>query len=75
MELVSTVLDFREGLCLVFHWKCSRMLTTPLRQLTGGRYQVDLSCVEVLVYIGFPGLRSALPFRLKKKSTLHSGTQ
>ena len=41
MGLVSTKLDFREGLCLVFHWKCSRMLTTPLRQLTGGRYQVD----------------------------------
>ena len=30
-----------QGLCLVFHWKCSRMLTTPLGQLTGGRYQVD----------------------------------
>ena len=41
MGLVSTVLHFREGLCLVFHWKCLRMLTTPLRQLTGGRYQVD----------------------------------
>ena len=39
--LVSTVLQFREGLCLVFHWKCSRMLTTHLRQLTGGQYQVD----------------------------------
>ena len=41
MGLVSTVLHFREGLCLVFHWKCSRMLTTPRRQLTGGQYQVD----------------------------------
>ena len=35
-----SVLHFREGLCLVFRWKCSRMLTTPLRQLTGGRYLV-----------------------------------
>ena len=26
MRLVSTVLHFKEGLCLVFHWKCSRML-------------------------------------------------
>ena len=41
MGLVITVLHFREGLCLVFHWKYSRMLTTPLRKLTGGRYQVD----------------------------------
>ena len=41
MGLVSTALHFREGLCVVFHWKCLRMLTTPLRQLTGGRYQVD----------------------------------
>ena len=39
--LVSTLLHFRERLCPVFYWKCSRNLTTPLRQLTGGRYQVD----------------------------------
>ena len=40
-KLVSTVLHSREKLCLVFRWKCLRMLTTPLRQLTGGRYQVE----------------------------------
>ena len=51
------------------------MLTTPLRQLAGGRFQVDESCVEVLVYIGFPGLKNSLPVRLKKQSTLLSGTQ
>ena len=73
-ELVNTLLHFSEGLCLVFRWKFSRMLTTPLRQLTGGRYQVDRLCVEVLVYIGFPGLINALPFRLQKQSTLLSGT-
>ena len=28
MRLVSTVLCFREGLCLAFHWKYSQMLTT-----------------------------------------------
>ena len=67
MELVSTVLYFREELCLVFCWKCSRMLTTPLRQQTGGLYQVDRSCVEVLVYIGFPRLRNALPFDFRSR--------
>ena len=39
--IASTALHFREGLSLVFRWKCSRMLITPLRQLTGGRYQVE----------------------------------
>ena len=34
-------ITFQEGLRLVFHWKCSRMLTTPLRQLTGDQYQAD----------------------------------
>ena len=74
MELVSTILHFREGRCLVFRWKYSRMLTTPQRQLTGGRYQVDRLCVEILVYVGFPALRNVLPFRLKKQSNLLSGT-
>ena len=41
MGLVSTVLHFREGLRLAFRWKYSRMLTTPLKQLTGGPYQVE----------------------------------
>ena len=41
MELVSTVLHFREGHCLVFRWKCSRMLTnashaTDRRSVSGG---------------------------------------
>ena len=49
------------------------MLSTPPRQLTGGRYQVELLCVEVLVYVGFPELINALPFRLQKQSTLPSG--
>ena len=75
MGLVRTVLHFREELCLVFHQKCSLMQTTPLRQLTGGRYQVDQSCMEVLVYVGFPELKNALPFRLQKQSTLLSGTK
>ena len=48
MELVSTVLHSKEGLCLVFCWKCLLMLITPLRQLTGGRYKVE-RFVEVLV--------------------------
>ena len=48
MELVSTILYFREGLCLIFHLKCSQMLTTPLGQLTGGRYKVERLCVEVV---------------------------
>ena len=39
--IVSTVSHFREGLRLAFRWKYSRMLTTPLKQLTGGRYQVE----------------------------------
>ena len=34
-------ITFQTGLCLVFRWKCSRMLTTPLWQLSGGRYQVE----------------------------------
>ena len=63
-----------EEFCLAFRWKCSWMLTTPPRQLTGGRYRVERLCVEVLVYVGFPGLRNALPFRLPKQSTLLSGT-
>ena len=50
------------------------MLTTPPRKLTGGRYQVERLCVEVLVCVNFPGLRNALPFRLLKQSTLLSGT-
>ena len=74
MELVSTVLHFREGLCLVFRWKCLPMLTTLLRQPRGGRYQVERLCGGVLVYVGFPGLRNALPFRLQKQSTLLSGS-
>ena len=74
MELVSTVLHFIKDLCLVFRWNCSRMPATPPRQLTGGRYQVKRLCVEVLVYVGFPGLRNALLFRLQKQSTLLSGT-
>ena len=41
MGIVSTVLHFREGLRLAFRGKYSRMLTTPLKQLTGGRYQVE----------------------------------
>ena len=41
MGLVSTVLRFREGLCLAFHWKYSQMLTTLRRQLTGDQYQVE----------------------------------
>ena len=41
MELVSTVLRFREGLCLAFYWKYSQMLTTLRRQLTGDQYQVE----------------------------------
>ena len=30
--------------------------------------------MEVLVFVGFSGLRSALPFRLQKQSTLLSET-
>ena len=41
MKLVSTVLRFREGRCLVFHWKYSQMLTTLRMQLIGGQYQVE----------------------------------
>ena len=41
MGLVSTVLRFREGLCLAFHWKYSQMLTTLRRQLTGDQYQAE----------------------------------
>ena len=73
MGLVSTVLYFIQGFCLVFHWKCSRMLTTPLRQLTGGRYQVIQSCVEVLLYVSFPGLKNALPFRLSEAECVALG--
>ena len=58
MELMSTVLHFKEELCLAFRWKCSRVLTTPLRQLTGGWYQVERLCVEVLVYVGLNTLLS-----------------
>ena len=53
MELMSTVLHIRGGLWHVFCRRYSRMLTTPLRQLTGGWYQVEQLCVEVLVYVGF----------------------
>ena len=74
MELVGTVLHFIEGLCLVFRWKYSQMLTTLLRQLTDGRYQVERLCVEVLVYVDFPGLINGLPFRLQKQGTLLLGT-
>ena len=34
-------ITFQRGTCVVFHWKCSWMLTTPLKQLTGGRHQVE----------------------------------
>ena len=34
-------MTFQRGTCVVFRWKCSRMLTTPLKQLTGGRYQME----------------------------------
>ena len=46
------------------------MLITPLRQLTGGQYPVEQLYVEVFVYVGFPGLRNELSFRLLKQSTL-----
>ena len=42
------------------------MLTTPLRQLTGGRYPVGRLCMDVLVYIGFLGLRNMSTLRLLK---------
>ena len=72
MKLMSTVLHSRARPCLVFHWKFSRMLTTPLRQLTSGGYQVERLCVGVLliVCVGFAGLRNALPFRLPKQNAL-----
>ena len=41
MGLVSTVLRFREGHCMVFHWKYSQMLIALRRQLIGGQYQVE----------------------------------
>ena len=50
------------------------MLTTPLRQLTDGRYQAEQLCVDVLAYVGFPGLRNASSFRRLKQNTLLSGT-
>ena len=49
------------------------MLTTPLRQLIGGRYRVETFCVEMLVYVDFSGLRNDPPFRLLEQSTLLSG--
>ena len=50
------------------------MLTAPLRRLTGGRRLVERLCLEVLVYVSFPGLRRVPPFRILKQSTLLSGT-
>ena len=46
------------------------MPTTPLSRLIGGRYRVETFCVEMLVYVDFPGLRDDLTFRLLEQSTL-----
>ena len=43
-------------------------------KIIGRRYQMGRLCVEMLVYVGFPGLRNALPFRPQKQSTLLLGT-
>ena len=38
------------------------MQTTLLRQLTGGQYALQ-RCVEVVVYVVFPGPKDAHPFQ------------
>ena len=44
---------------------------TDRRSVLGGAIMRGDAC---LVHVGFPGRRSALPFRLLKQSTLLSGT-
>ena len=50
------------------------MLTTPLMQLMGVRYQGERLCEKVPVYVGFTGLKNTLTFGVLKQSTLLSGT-
>ena len=52
-------ITFQRGILFSISLEVFGVLTTPLRR---GRYQVDRLCVEVLAYVGYPGLRSALTF-------------
>ena len=70
MGPVSTVLHFRDlsGISLeVFADADYASKANDRRSVSGG-------LIVLLVYVGFPAIRNALPFRLQKRSMLLSGT-
>ena len=70
---VFFVIAYQRGTSVgtVFLWRFLPTQTTPVQQPTGGRLCLaDQSCVEVNVYVGFPGRRNVSHVRLLKQSTL-----
>ena len=70
--LLSTVLYLTEERWQNFPWRCLRMLTTPLRQLTGNRIRWS-DVYRDAVYVGFLGLRNASHFKIVEQIMLLSG--